>query len=74
MCRGDRKLGAVLERAVLDELGIYTAIAGVVNILESGSVSSDGQCSSRMLEGLTSCRKPYPYGCPNFPVTLPPED
>lgn len=41
MCRGDRKLRAVLERAVLDELGVDAPVPGVVDVLsESVSVSS----------------------------------
>lgn len=36
MCRRDRELRAVLERTVLDELGVYTTIAGVVNVLSQG--------------------------------------
>lgn len=45
MSRGDRKLRAVLERAVLDELGVDAAITRVVDVLESGSVSSRTQLS-----------------------------
>lgn len=67
MCRGDRELRAVLERAVLDELGVYTAIAGVVNILESGSVSGKTQrlvvrlrgsphAGNRIRMGVRTCR------------------
>lgn len=72
MCRGDRKLRAVLERAVLDKLSIDAAISGVVNVLFRVSVSV--KQGPTVVCSLTSCRKPYPYGCPNFPVTLPPED
>lgn len=45
MSRRDRKLRAVLERAVLDELGVDAAITGVVDVLESGSVSRNPQRS-----------------------------
>lgn len=51
MSSGDRELRAILERAVLDELGVYASIAGVVNILESVSVSVSNKAQRSCYRG-----------------------
>lgn len=55
MSRGDRKLGAVLERAVLDEFGVNATIARVVDVFMQEAVSVGvselpGHIASRRLD------------------------